>query len=328
MSRSYQIIRSVCLPKLLSQKSVERFVPVFLLGFAFISAMPAHAWDEGGHMLVDEIAWKQMRPTVRSRAAEMLSPLDARFNDNRPYTFITAGCWMDDMRGLGKEYKWAKLHYIDIPWTATGAEIKLPPPPHVLSAMDERVKTLRDASATPAQRTEALAMLIHFVGDLHQPLHATERNLDRGGNSYLIGGVPFSDLKQRQISNLHTFWDKAYRFDGIDGSIVEKWKSPGVSERPTTPGEGVIGKEAAKIEAEFPRAKLPELAAAGDGLSWAKQTHLVGCLHAYPAGEPPPNTEVRLLEPAFVHEANGFANRQIALAGYRLGDLLNSLLAP
>jgi hypothetical protein len=104
--------------------------------------------------------------------------------------------------------------------------------------------------------------------------------------------------------------------------------APGISRRPLAPGEGVIGQEDAKIEAEFPRAKLPELAAAGSPLTWAKQSHLVGCLHAYPAGDPPPNTEIRTLEPAFVHEANQFAKRQIALAGYRLGDLLNSLLAP
>jgi len=286
------------------------------------------AWDAAGHMVLDEIAWTQMKPAARAEASKLVAALDASFNDQRPYNFITSGAWMDDMRGLGKDYHWGKLHYIDIPWTADGKEMKFPPAPHVLSGVDDNLKALRDAATPPAQRTEALGMLIHFIGDLHQPLHVTERNYDRGGNSYLIAGVPFSDLAQRQNSNLHTFWDKAFRFDGVDGRIVETWIAPTLTERPGAPGEGIIAEEAKKIMAEFPRKKLPELATPDDATAWAQQTHTVGCLHAYPAGDPPPNTEVRALEPAFVHESHAIANRQLALAGYRLADLLNSLFAP
>jgi hypothetical protein len=288
----------------------------------------AGAWDQAGHMLVDQIAWEQMKPAARARAAELVKSLDSRFNEGQPYNFVTAGAWMDDMRGLGRDYQWAKLHYIDIPWTENGVPTEIPEGPSVLTGIADSLKTLRDPQATPAQRTEALGMLAHFVGDIHQPLHTTERNHDRGGNTYLIAGVPFSDLRTKQGKNLHTFWDKAFRFDGVDDKIVETWTAPDVSERPKAPGEGAIAEQAKKIKAEFPREKLPELAGPVDALAWAKETYAVGCKSAYPPGDPPENVEVRELTPEFVHEAHEVANRRIALAGYRLGALLNALLAP
>jgi hypothetical protein len=269
-----------------------------------------------------------MTPETRARAAELVKSLDARFNENQAYNFATAGAWMDDMRGLGPEYRWSKLHYIDIPWTPTGVPADFPAPPHVVSGIEDAIRTLRNPQAAPAQRSEALGMLMHFVGDIHQPLHATERNHDRGGNSVLISGVPFSDLMAKQGRNLHTFWDKAFRFDGEGPAIVEVWNAPEISARPRAPGEGIIAEQAKKITERFPREKLPELAAATDAAAWARESHVEGSLHAYPPGEPGDSMEIRVLTPAFAKASHEIANRRIALAGYRLGDLLNRVLAP
>jgi hypothetical protein len=288
----------------------------------------ARAWDAAGHMLVGQIAWDQMTPAARARAAELVKPLDARFNNNQPYNFITSGTWMDDMRGLGKDYQWSKLHYVTIPWTPTGLPAEIPPAPNVVSGIEDSVRVLRDTKSSAAQRTEALGMLVHFVGDIHQPLHTTDRNNDRGGNAVLISGVPFSDLMQKQGRNLHTFWDKAFRFDRQGPAIVEAWTPPGLSRRPTAPGEGVIAEQAKKIVARYPREKLLELAKATDAAAWAKESHMVGCLSAYPAGMPSGDEmEIRVLTPEFAKASAEIANRRIALAGYRLGDLLNKLLA-
>ena len=292
-----------------------------------LALCPARAWDPSGHMLVGQIAWEGMTPPARARAAELVRTLEARFNENQPYNFITAGCWMDDMRSLGRDYQWSKLHYVTIPWTPTGAPADIPPAPNVVTGIEETVRTLQNAQATPAQRTEALGMLVHFVGDIHQPLHATDRNNDRGGNAYLVSGVPFSDLFPKQGRNLHSFWDKAFRFDGAGEAIIEVWFGPSVARRPKAPGEGIIAEHAKKIVARFPREKLPELPKAADGAAWAKESHVLGCLHAYPAGEPPVDTEIRVLTPAFARASQEIANRRIALAGYRLGDLLNRLFA-
>jgi hypothetical protein len=299
---------------------------ILIAATALLAPVVARAWDGAGHMIVDQIAWEQMTPAARTRAAELVKSLDARFNDRRPYHFVTAGSWMDDMRGMGRDYPWSKLHYVNIPWTPTGSPVAVPPGPHVISAIGESLKTLRDSASSGPQRTEALAMLMHFVGDIHQPLHVTERNRDRGGNTYLISGVPFSDLGPKQLQNLHTFWDKAFRFDGVNGGIVETWAAPSVNGRPRAPGEGVIAVEARRMMTDFPPASLPELAGPVDALVWATESYEIGCKQAYPPGEPPPNTEVRPLTPEFVHASQQIARRRLALAGYRLGALLNELL--
>jgi len=295
---------------------------------AMLAPCAARAWDPAGHMIIDQIAWEQMTPAVRTRADDLVKTLDSRFNAGQPYHFVTAGCWLDDMRGLGREYPWSKLHYIDIPWTPAGAPIQSPSAPHVVSAIEDSVKALRDPAADSSQRTVALGMLVHLVGDIHQPLHATERNNDRGGNTYLISGVPFSDLGQKQLQTLHTYWDKAFRFDAVDGRILETWTAPRVDNRPGAPGQGVIVTEARKIMAEFPRSSLPEVAEPADALRWATESYRIACRQAYPPGDPPANTEVRPLTPEFVHESHKIACRRLAVAGYRLAALVNDLLGP
>ena len=278
-------------------------------------------------MLVDQIAWAHTLPVAREKVSALVATLENTFNEGQPYNFITAGCWMDDMRSK-KGYAWSKWHYVDLAYTPSGAPCVIPTEgPHVVWAIDEKLKTLRNPAATPAQAAEAVAMLLHFVGDIHQPLHATEWG-DRGGNGYLIHGVPFSDLFPGSVPNLHSFWDKAFRFDGREGAILELWRSPKIAERPKAAGEGVIAEEAGKIMAAFRPETLAELARPASAAHWAGESHGVGCLAAYPLGPHPSNAEVIELQPDFVQRAGQVAQLRVALAGYRLARLLNELFAP
>ncbi len=287
----------------------------------------AHAWDAAGHMLVGQIAWEQTKPEARAKVSELVALLDTQFNNGQPYNFVTAGCWMDDMRSLGKAYAWGRLHYVTIPWTESGKPAPIPPPPNVVSGIEDCMHTLRNAEAPAEDRAKAVGMLIHFVGDIHQPLHTTDRNNDRGGNAYLIAGVPFSDLMEKQGANLHTYWDKSFRFDDVDGKIAELWQVPRGTDRPKAAGEGIVAEQAGKIMAAYPLKKFKEIGRRADATAWAQESHAVGCKSAYPHGEPPDNTEARLLTPEFVKASRPVAERRVALAGYRLARLLNELFA-
>ncbi len=298
--------------------------PTILLAAVTALAPTAQAWDQTGHMVVGEIAWQNCTPKARAAVRELVASLDNRFNAEQTYHFVTAPAWMDDMRAMRAEYQWGKLHYVDGPKLDDPNEFKIPEPPHIISAIEENLKTLRDPAATREARVQAVGMLMHFVGDIHQPLHATTWD-DKGGNGYGIMGVPFADLLPGMTANLHTFWDKAYRFDAVEGKIVEVWAAQKVDARPKGPGETIIAEEAAKIAKEFPRSALPELKEKGNAESWARESHVLGCTKGYPEGEHPRDTEVRKLEPDFVHAANGIAKKRIATAGYRLADLLNEL---
>ncbi len=292
-----------------------------------LCALPAvaQAWDAAGHMLVGEIAWQTCTPKARAAVRELVAPLENKFNHGNPYNFVTICCWMDDLRSLPRDqYPWSKWHYVDSPKTDDGKDFKLPEPPNVVWAIGENLKSLHDPAISKEERGKAVAMLMHFVGDVHQPLHATTWD-DQGGNGYAIMGVPFTDLYAKSKPNLHTFWDKAFRFDGKDGQIVEMWKSPENADRPKAAGETVIAEEAAKLMTQFPRASLDELKEKKGAEDWARESHVLGCTKAYPPGDHPHEIEVRKLEPEFVHQSQAIAARRIAVAGYRLGDLLNEL---
>lgn len=295
---------------------------------ALMALVPAaQAWDPAGHMLVGQIAWEYTSTPARERVFELVQHLDNRFNEGRQYNFVTAGCWMDDMRGLGRDYQWGPLHYVSIPWTESGEPAPIPAPPHVVSGIADSIATLRDRSAPFERRVEAAGMLIHFYGDIHQPLHTTDRNNDRGGNALLISGVPFSDLMSKQGKNLHTFWDKAFRFATREGKIVELWNAPDLPERPNAPGEGVIALQAQKIILSHPRDSFPELKTKADAAAIARESHILGCRSAYPSGETPVG-EVRTLSPEFVQASHPLAVRRVALAGYRLAAILDEIFNP
>ncbi len=290
----------------------------------FLSAS-ALAWDPAGHMLVDQVAWTQTKPEVRARVDELVAKLESTYNNSQPYNFVTTGTWMDDMRSK-KGYEWSKWHYVNLDWTADGVAFALPEPPHVVWAIGESLKTLKTGDAAPDQLAQALAMVMHFVGDVHQPMHATDRG-DRGGNGVLIMSVPFSDLWPGTKANLHAFWDKAFRFDNADGKIAEIWQCPPTPDRPKSATEGVIAEQAAKIIAKYPATSLTAEIAQMDPVEWTRESHQLGCVSGYPAGFVPSDNHAVELTGDFAAKSRAIAERQIALAGYRLAKILNESLA-
>ncbi len=298
--------------------------PVFLAALVAVCfPIASQAWDYTGHMLVDQIACDHLQLGVLERVSSLVSTLENKYNAHEPYNFVTAGCWMDDMRAM-PDYPWGPLHYVDYPYAPDASKFIEPPPPHILSAIEQAVATVKDPAATAQQKAGAVAMILHFAGDLHQPMHCVDWN-DKGGNGYLIYGVPFTDLSKKRPANLHAFWDKAFRFDVRDGKVVELYWGLWTSERPAAPDQGRIKEEAAKIEERFPQTSLAELTKKMMPRDWAKESYELACKSGYPPGPHPTETEVVTLKPEFVHTANEIACKRIALAGYRLANLLNEL---
>ncbi len=305
-------------------KTARRLFLITLL--ALLTGTPARAWDAGGHMLTAEIAWQRLRPEVRAKVSALVGKLPNEYNAGQPYNFVTAPAWMDDMRSM-PNYPWGKLHYVTLEFTASGTPITIPPPPHILSGIDDCLAALKAPATAEDRRVEALGMLVHFVGDIHQPLHATDWAGDRGGNAYLIMGIPFSDLMPKMIANLHTFWDKAYRFDTKAGKPAEVWRCPDVKDRPKAAGQGVIAEQARELMLRFPEASFYQLAEKGGAVAWARESHLIGCLAAYPQRPYPAADEPVALSTEFIGKAHEIAGQRVTLAGYRLGNLLNEIFA-
>jgi hypothetical protein len=157
------------------------------------SSLPAFAWGPEGHSLVARIAGAQLTPAVRARVMAILGPGN---------TMSSVASWADAIRDHRPEtYNW---HFVDIPIHARHLVMARDCPKDncVLGVIPKLRQTLADATATPQQRREALMFLIHFIGDMHQPLHCSN-NGDKGGNGVKV------EFNGRH-TDLHSVWDSAF----------------------------------------------------------------------------------------------------------------------
>ena len=270
-------------------------------------------------MIIAEIAARQLRHETAAKVEALVVLLDRSFNEDQPYNIITAGAWMDDMR-RAPNYSWGPWHYINLPCESGPGLPVEPEPPHALWALDHAVGILRSGTAAPNDRAEALAQVMHIVGDIHQPLHASDR-ADCGGNGVLL--APFG-AHNHSPKTLHSFWDASYRFDAQAGAVVECWQALHKGERPAGPRAlGPIAATASALLTKYPFAPEP----AADFRAWVTESHRFGCESGWPAGPHPTDHEVIALSPAFVAKAHGIAEKRLVQAGFRLARLLEMLFS-
>jgi hypothetical protein len=194
---------------------------LFLAGaFALLilTAPPANAWGCKGHQTVALIAEKHLTPEARQLVQQILgdSPMDPKLKrwcgNATMDLMVDASTWPDDVRNERKNGPW---HYIDIPRGKHKGELDgyCGPEGCVTRAIEEQRAILKDKSADSLKRAEAIRYLVHFVGDLHQPLHAIT-NADNGGNCVPVKYFrhesllnPLHPEREDYSPNLHQIWD-------------------------------------------------------------------------------------------------------------------------
>lgn len=254
----------------------------FCIALGLLTA-PARAWDFRGHRTVVAILNDYLGGETRAWVENCL----AQHPDPRLQTMEAAATWPDSLREeRPTSMPW---HFINIPFGPGGG-----PPAGEADQVVWAIEHFREQaqiSTDPGQRAEALAYLIHLVGDIHQPLHASNyygpgyESGDQGG-----GKVPFVTPWS---SNLHQFWDSAAQPPEV---TVEELKSMAVR----TAG----GPDAHEINYKL----------------WADESHSFAINVAYPSGAPP--TEVSA---EYTERARQLCLRRLFLAGLRLSYVLEKL---
>ncbi|WGL17143.1 S1/P1 nuclease [Microbulbifer bruguierae] len=170
---------------------IGRFV---FSAFLLIYASKIYAWGDDGHRVIGEIAWQYLDAEVRAEVQVLLESAGEG-------SLAEASTWPDRIRGIDAYHWAAPLHYINLPreWQGYKPTIDCPPAGCILQAIERFSRELADANRTEMERAEALMFLAHFVGDLHQPMHAGLK-ADRGGNDIEVSFFGFD-------TNLHWLWD-------------------------------------------------------------------------------------------------------------------------
>lgn len=292
------------------------------------AATPALAWDDLAHKVVARIAWEHMTPRARANAIALLmaapanSGIRTQFpDDGRPLEerqrewFVNMAYWADLIRDRdfpGNRYHQSDWHYVNWFWeqrTPGGRAIDRPDLGTAGNLLN-RLKAIDDSlSARPTPENALhLAWLLHLAGDVHQPLHNSARVTpqdpegDRGGNSVRFPGV-------YPLTNLHAVWD------GIAGPAFP-WR---VGERTE---HAYIGRIAQTVQQRQPRRRFARELAPGEFTQWSQEGIRVAQRVAYPVWL----VRDRPLPRRYLPYAWQSAEPRIALAGYRLADMLNRKL--
>ncbi|RWO20280.1 S1/P1 nuclease [Mesorhizobium sp.] len=182
-------------------------IAAFLTG---LSATPAAAWGPQGHSMVAMVAEARLSPETREKIRDMLlgAPL------------VTTGIFADEYRvGHLETSRW---HYVDMPFDATAYSASrdcavLVTGDCIIAAVEREQAIIVDPKAKVFDRADALKRLVHWVGDIHQPFHAIERDSDEGGNKVNVHF--FDDTK----ANLHSVWDSGLiRHSGVEAEPYVK----------------------------------------------------------------------------------------------------------
>ena len=286
-----------------------KLLPFAALAAALAFAAPAEAYWEFGHQTIAQIALKNVRPRT-ARAVKALLAKSALLDTPTcsATTIEGASTWADCVKPLknpdgtprfGYAYGW---HFQDVeicePFEASLAAA-CKDGNCVSAQIDRDVATLKDKGASEKDRIQALVFLIHFVGDLHQPLHAGEKH-DEGGNKV---AASYNGYEPRRF-NLHSIWD---------GPLAE---------RAITSGPTLVRR--------FPAAERAKVAA-GTVTDWSRESWQVAHDSVYasaiPDGDACAATPAKVtLDAATIDRLVPVARLEVERGGLRLAKLLDEAL--
>jgi hypothetical protein len=256
------------------------------LVISFTLAIPPHAqaWGPEGHIVVAKIAASRLSASAKTAVRQLLGR----------HSLDSVANFADQVRGDRPEtYNW---HFVDIPKDATdydaNRDCKPSPKGDCIIAELGRAETdLVNRSLSRRKRAEALKFIVHFVGDLHQPLHCSDNN-DKGGNDVKVTFLGHN-------TNLHRVWDSEI-----------------ISEAHLSTAD-----YADQLDAWLDSEETTELEK-GTTEDWALAAHKLAKDNAYNVPDD------HQLDVTYVETNQPVVDQQLALAGLRLAKVLNDAFAP
>lgn len=147
------------------------------------------AWGQTGHWVIGEVAETHLDTKVKRKLFEILE------GESLPM----ASTWMDEIRSNRKYNFMSDWHWVTIPDGKTYDQTEKNSNGDIIETIERVVKELRSRQLTPVEEKERIKILVHLVGDIHQPLHVGTGD-DRGGNDTRVKWFGSK-------SNLHRVWD-------------------------------------------------------------------------------------------------------------------------
>jgi hypothetical protein len=297
---------------------------VLFVALLFLSTSLAQAWGPDGHRIVAIIAEQRLSPQAREKINKLL--------DGNNSIVDIASC-ADTIRGnprgnptpadlmcrsLAGEVPPSNglWHYIDIPVPTKAKTLDaFCPEGNCVTAKIKSFSEILRTSKDDAQRRQALLFLVHFVGDIHQPLHAAERGCDKGGNSERVN-FSLGIQKEANVA-LHHVWDSS--------ELELLMKHANITDDRVFAGILMAGIKPADA-GKWARASADQMAWESYKLAVTKVYRGIPLQNFCDNQKPAPL--VTDLTPAYENDGTKIVRDQLTKAGVRLASILESVMNP
>lgn len=274
---------------------------LLLTALLLLLAPSVMAWSSLGHRLVGELAQRHLSQAASAEVAVLLA------GESDPSLGGIAS-WADSLRASdpARFRATSRWHYINTPPGICRyvAERDCANGECVIGAIDAQRRILADHRQPLAARRDALKFLVHFVGDIHQPLHANNHP-DKGGNDYQISLR--TDLQPEAYA-------RAKYVDGVMGTNLHSvWDFYLLASLGLKPAQHADRLDALPWPPMTTKVSAPA--------AWAGEScRLVGSRSLYPDGHK--------LDRSYLETHRALAEQRVRQAAYRLAALLNAALDP
>lgn len=256
-------------------------------------------------MVVAQIAYNHLTPGVKTQCDALIAT-PVIYASSLNNTFVTAAVWADDIKSSTSAFN--TWHYIDIPFSLDGTPTNsfVPPAYDVVKAIRTNIYFLQNPATTQSNRALHLRMLLHFIGDIQQPLHCTtaisasRTGGDAGGNTFYL----------TDWGNLHSLWDSG------GYNLADSLPRPLSAANQT-----LLNNKAAGIEALYPYDYAANIGKVTDPLVWAQEG--LGLAQSVCYANIAMNTTP---SGSYLGNADATTDQRMAAGGQRLADLLNTIL--
>tara|TARA_R110002020_G_scaffold144173_6_gene317103 strand:+ start:306 stop:1085 length:780 start_codon:yes stop_codon:yes gene_type:complete len=168
------------------KKGILLFV---LTVFTVLTAYPAEDWGRNGHRATGAIAEKYLTKKAKRSINRLL--------DGQSLALVST--YADEIKSDSKYRKYGPWHYVNFPFDSTYENHEKNEAGDIIVAINKSIEVLKDENASKEDKVFYLKMLVHFLGDLHQPLHIGLAK-DKGGNDFQVQWF-------KEGTNLHSVWD-------------------------------------------------------------------------------------------------------------------------
>lgn len=252
-----------------------KILKISLIMAFFALQTPVWGWGATGHRAIGLIAERYLSPSAKKKLQRIL----------KGQSLAMAGTWMDDIRSDSTYDYTADWHWVTIENGKTYDQSPKNPKGDVIMTLERLIAELKGKKVTGKTEEEYIKMIIHLVGDIHQPLHVGCCD-DAGGNRVRVKWF-------RDDSNLHRVWDS---------DMIEHTKLS------YTELADALGKPTKAEVLQFQKATVRDWATESMGMR--KQVYAIGDSN---------------LGYKYAYKNLDSAKRRMLLAGIRLAGILNSI---